>query len=348
VSVTGGGDRGTDRMREPCFENMIKVLGRERPERPVLYELFLNDTLYGKLAGPEVAGRTDKLARLGMIATAMRNAGYDYAPDSASAFAFPRGEFHSISTLSLNEGATITDKETFRRYPWPDANAFDYSKLSAIKPELPRGMKVIVLGPCGVLENAIQLVGFDRLCYMIADEPRLAGDIFDEIGSRLLEYYRSALKYDTVGAVVGNDDWGFKTQTMLSPRDMRRYVFPWHKRIVAAAHEAGRPAILHSCGNLREVMDDVIADMGYDAKHSYEDTIQPVEEAYEEYGSRIAVMGGIDVDFLCRSTPDEVTRRSLAMLERAEKRGGYALGTGNSVPEFIPEENYFAMTSAAL
>jgi len=34
------------------------------------------------------------------------------------------------------------------------------------------------------------------------------------------------------------------------------------------------------------------------------------------------------------------------MLKRAEKRGGYALGTGNSVPEFVPAENYFAMISA--
>ena len=31
------------------------------------------------------------------------------------------------------------------------------------------------------------------------------------------------------------------------------------------------------------------------------------------------------------------------MLERAEPYGGYALGTGNSVPDYVPDENYFAM-----
>ena len=36
------------------------------------------------------------------------------------------------------------------------------------------------------------------------------------------------------------------------------------------------------------------------------------------------------------------------MLERTEKRGGYAPGTGNSVPDYVPDENYFAMISAAL
>ena len=69
----------------------------------------------------------------------------------------------------------------------------------------------------------------------------------------------------------------------------------------------------------------------------------PVEEAYEQYHDRIAILGGIDVDFVCRSTPEEVYARSRAMLERSASRGGYALGTGNSVPEYIPYENFIAM-----
>jgi len=73
----------------------------------------------------------------------------------------------------------------------------------------------------------------------------------------------------------------------------------------------------------------------------------PVEEAYEQWGSRIATMGGIDVDFLCRSTPAHVYARSRAMLERTVKRGGYALGSGNSIPEFVPHAQYLAMLSAA-
>ena len=135
---------------------------------------------------------------------------------------------------------------------------------------------------------------------------------------------------------------------MLSPEDLRRYVFPWHTRIVSAIHDAGRPAILHSCGNPVEIMDDVIDVMKFDGRHSYEDTIQPVEEAYEQYGHRIATLGGIDVDFVIRSDPDDVYRRSREMLERAADRGGYALGTGNSVPEYVPPEHYAAMVWAAV
>jgi len=73
----------------------------------------------------------------------------------------------------------------------------------------------------------------------------------------------------------------------------------------------------------------------------------PVEEAYETYGSRIAIMGGIDVNFIATETPENIYRRCRAMLERTASRGGYALGTGNSVPEYIPYENYIAMVRAA-
>jgi uroporphyrinogen decarboxylase len=54
------------------------------------------------------------------------------------------------------------------------------------------------------------------------------------------------------------------------------------------------------------------------------------------------------VDFVIRSEPDAVYRRSREMLERGAQRGAYALGTGNSVPEYVPDENYAAMAWAAV
>jgi uroporphyrinogen decarboxylase len=186
-------------------------------------------------------------------------------------------------------------------------------------------------------------VGYDNLCIMIYDEPELARQIFDDVGSRLLRYYQQIAGHDSVCALISNDDWGFKTQTMLSPADMRRYVFPWHKKIVEMSHIHNKPVILHSCGFHDDIMDDIIEDMKYDAKHSFEDAIQPIEEAYEKYKGRIALLGGLDLHFVCTKTPDEIRGRAVKMLERAAAAGGYALGTGNSVPEYVPDEGYFAM-----
>jgi len=59
-------------------------------------------------------------------------------------------------------------------------------------------------------------------------------------------------------------------------------------------------------------------------------------------------MGGIDLDFVCRATPDAIYQRARWMMERTSEEGAFALGTGNSVPEYVPRENYFAMTRAIL
>ena len=208
-------------------------------------------------------------------------------------------------------------------------------------------MKLIVCGPGGVLENVIGLLGYDNLCFLLADDPELVRDVCAGVGSRLVRHYERSGNYDTVGAMISNDDWGFKTQPMLSPEDMRTYIVPWHKRIVEAIHASGKPAILHSCGNLVSLTDDITDVIKYDGKHSYEDVIEPVEAAYERLHSRIAILGGLDLDFVCRETPANIKARAAAMFERSSRKGGYALGSGNSIPEYVPEENYFAMISAA-
>jgi uroporphyrinogen decarboxylase len=121
--------------------------------------------------------------------------------------------------LSLNDGVIIRDEASFNAYKWPEPGNFDYSRLEKIEPYLPEGMKVMVMGP-------------------------------GNVGKRLLDYYEISAAYNSVGFLMANDDWGFKTQPFLSPAQMREYVFPWHKKIVRAVHAHKKPIILHSCGYL--------------------------------------------------------------------------------------------------
>jgi uroporphyrinogen decarboxylase len=146
-----------------------------------------------------------------------------------------------------------------------------------------------------------------------------------------------------VGALWLGDDMGFKTSTMVSHQVFREYVFPWQKRVGEIAHAQGLPFLLHACGNLSQIMDDLIDDVGIDAKHSFEDVIMPVSEAKRQYGERIAILGGIDVDFLCRASEDEVRAYTRKVIEACAPGGGWALGTGNSVANYIPVQNYLAM-----
>ncbi|MBI4927767.1 MAG: hypothetical protein HY835_08370 [Anaerolineae bacterium] len=334
--------------RAPNFNNLLAVLERRKPDRPTLFEFFLNDRLEEQLTGVPSAGLPTEFDRQLRTMQAYHNAGYDFNNVKLPGFDFPNNSDLHTRTISQNAGAVIHDQASFEAYAWQDPDAADWGLLDRLAEQMPAGMKLIVYGPCGVLENAINLVGYESLCILIADQPKLAMDLFGEIGSRLERYYTIAARHSAVGACISNDDWGFNTQTLFSPPGMRKYIFPWHKRIVSAVHAQGKPVILHSCGHFMRIFDDIVNDMGFDGRHSYEDNILPVEEAYERYHDRIAIIGGIDVDFVCRSAPDAVYERSKAMLARSAERGGYALGTGNSVPDYVPDAGYYAMTRAAL
>lgn len=333
-------------MRKPNFDNLLAVLNQERPSRPTLFEFFMNEPLHERVTGIKLQSN-DPLEATARRIKAFAKIGYDYTTVHCS-FSFPLPERSRVNTISLNEGVIITGRESFEAYPWPDVDKHDYSLLERIAPHVPQGMKLIICGPGGVLENVIRLIGYDNLCFMSIDDPQLLQDICDAVGSRLNRHYEISCQYATIGAAISNDDWGFKTQTMISPADMHKYIIPWHRRIAETIHKSGKPAILHSCGNLAEIMEDIIDDINYQGKHSYEDNICPVEEAYEKWGKRIAILGGIDLDFICRNSPKTIYERSKKMLELTASKGSYALGSGNSIPEYVPYDNYMAMISAAV
>ena len=124
--------------------------------------------------------------------------------------------------------------------------------------------------------------GLRDLCYALYDER----DLVKAIADRLVETYEVViarfLQFDRVKIIWGSDDMGFKTGTLISPNDLREFVLPGHRLMAKMSHDAGRPYLLHACGKLTEIMEDLIEDVRIDARHSFEDTIEPVTDAYEK------------------------------------------------------------------
>jgi uroporphyrinogen decarboxylase len=90
-------------------------------------------------------------------------------------------------------------------------------------------------------------------------------------------------------------------------------------------------------------MEELITDVKIDARHSFEDLIMPVAAFKQRYGDRIGVLGGIDIDKLCRLPERELRRHVRQTLDACMPGGRYALGSGNSVANYIPVQNYLAM-----
>ena len=335
------------RKRKADFDNLLSVLKREKTDYPVLFEIYMDEEFYEYFSEKSLKNK-DELEKLKIVVEAFYNAGYVYATTLASEFEFKTAEHTTKLSRSLNECALISDWDSFYQYKWNDPEDYDYSKLEKIKQYLPDNMKIVIMSRGGVLENVTSLIGYDNMCYMLFDEPELLSRVFDEVGSRLLKYYKLALQYDSVGAIICNDDWGFNSQTFLSIPDLKKYVFPWHKKMVDLGHDNGRPVILHSCGYMNDIMDYIIEDLGYDAKHSFEDNIYSVEKSIQQWGNRIAILGGLDLNFLINSSESEIVQRSKKLLDRTMPMGGYALGSGNSLAHYLPHDKVVGMLKTAI
>mgnify|MGYP001102281946 CR=1 FL=1 len=280
--------------------------------------------------------------------------GYDYVTCGLEGVDYPLNWHAADDTAELGRESgrlymdehkgPITNWEEFEAYPWPDPNKATSHRLEWYEANLPENMCVIGRDGFGShAEHLSWLMGYETLCMALFEQRDLVEAIRDRLSEIDRVVVKRILEFGRVKVMWGSDDMGFKGGTMLSPADMREFVLGAHKEAAALSHAAGRPYILHSCGNLALIMDDLIDDVKIDGKHSYEDTIEQVTDVKETYGQRIALLGGIDMDFMCRATDDQVRARVRKTLDKCMPGGGYCLGTGNTVANYVPLENYLAM-----
>jgi len=90
-------------------------------------------------------------------------------------------------------------------------------------------------------------------------------------------------------------------------------------------------------------MEELIGDVGIDAKHSFQDGVEPVIDFKRRWGSRVAVLGGIDMGRLATMPVEEFRPWCRSVLSACMEGGGYALGTGNSPATYVRLENFYAM-----
>ncbi|MCU0519714.1 MAG: uroporphyrinogen decarboxylase family protein [Anaerolineae bacterium] len=338
----------------PDYRRMVDVAYNRRPDRLPVYEHLVNVAFMEKATGTQfeaLAGGDDAdLARY-----------FEYYCGFYHAMTYDTVSFEVCITEILPGGGAllgehpgpVQTRADFDRYPWDELPqrfwAVADRRFRALAATMPPGMKALGGVGNGIFEISEDLVGYEHLAYMSHDDPELYADLYRRIGDLMVTIWSEFLdRYADLFAVcrVG-DDQGYKVSTLVAPHVIRQHMVPQYRRVIDLVHRAGRPFLWHSCGNIFAIMDDMI-DAGIDAKHSNEDVIAPFGAWIERFGDRIGLVGGIDVDILCRDDPQAVFERAVEMGRRFRSQArGYALGSGNSIPDYVPVEGYMAMIRAA-
>ncbi len=335
---------------DPDYRRFLAVLRREQPDRVPLIELAVHPTVVDVLLDePAPAGPADARRTAVRALRLHHRLGYDVMKISAP---IP----FRVDRLTAAPGADtarqwtdehagpIAELADVERYPWPRPADVDFGPVEAAAAALPDGMRLIGFSG-GILEFAMDLLGMTRLLHATRKNPALVAAVLDRVGPIVASVFETYCQMDAVCAVWLGDDLGHKHGPLLSPAWLVAHVVPWYRRLADIAHAHGRPFLLHSCGQIAAVLPALVA-AGIDAKHSFEDAIEPVEAFYDRWHERLAVLGGIDVHRLATHDAAAIRARTHAILAHTAAGGGYACGSGNSIPDYVPPPAYLAMVAA--
>jgi len=283
-------------------------------------------------------------------------AGYDYIKLQPVAD-FNPGKIGLEENLTFNEDGTlfrkwasesrgvITSVEDFERYQFPSKSDFDYTKFEQVRSLLPEGMGVI--GQYGdIFTMTWEMMGFEAFSLAIYENPDLVRILNDRLGELVLSMFEYYAQSDAVDVIWYSDDIAFTQGLLVSPETLHQYLFPWLKKIGDLARQADKPFMYHTDGVLWDVMEDILA-CGVGALHPIEPKAMDIAEVKRRYGEKLCLIGNVDVDLLARGTPDEIRNRVRFNIENVGYNGGYCVGSGNSIPEYVRFENYLALLEAA-
>ena len=335
---------------QPDYRNLVLAAINQPTQRLPLYEHIVSENVMEKILNRPFADlyngdSSDRKEFFHNYTSFFLQMGYDTVSFERCIGPVMPGS----GALGQHKPGVIKTREDFDAYPWesiPDAYFKTYGPdFELLRDTMPPGMRGVGGPGNGVFELVQDVVGFEELCYIRIDDPDLYGDLFAAVGHMMATIWSRFLKeYGDIYAVCRfGDDLGFKTATLLPPQDICRYIVPQYKKIVALAHSHGKPFVLHSCGHIFEVMDEIIEVAKIDAKHSNEDAIAPFSTWLERYGHQIGNFGGIDMDVICQYDEQAIREYVNDVLEYCRGWQGVAVGTGNSVPDYVPVTGYLAM-----
>ncbi|MBI5380312.1 MAG: uroporphyrinogen decarboxylase family protein [Opitutae bacterium] len=132
---------------------------------------------------------------------------------------------------------------------------------------------------------------------------------------------------------------------LISPDMYRRFALPGERQVVAAAHKAGMPYVLHICGKTDAILADMVS-TGADALElDYRTDLQKIRAALD---GRATFIGNIDPSgVLTFGTPELVAAKTRELLEQFAGVARFVLNAGCAIPAETPPANLKAMIRTA-
>jgi len=237
---------------------------------------------------------------------------------------------------------TFIDEANLYSFPFPDPH--DERLFEGIDENLARHSDRYAFFDLSatMFERAFSLRGFQQVLEDMYLNPEFLHKLFDRILEFDLACLEKGLAYPVDGVRFG-DDWGTQNGLLMSPASWREFLKPRMKILIERCRKAGKTVMLHSCGNITDIIPDLI-EIGLTIYETFQPEAMDVRKIKEEYGKDLSFWGGVSMQkVLAYGTPEEVVAEIEQKCELLGKDGGYICGPSHTVTVDVPLKNTLAM-----
>jgi uroporphyrinogen decarboxylase len=189
-------------------------------------------------------------------------------------------------------------------------------------------------------ERAWTLRGMESLMKDFHKHPEFVRELLNAIADYNIGQVREALKYD-IDAVYFGDDWGQQHGLQMSPRTWREFILPVLQRMYGFVRGAGKTVFIHSCGDVDELFDDLIA-AGVNCFNPFQPEVMDVFALLRQYHGRLTFHGGLSTQQTLPYGSVEDVKAATRRLLEAGADGGYIFAPAHAVEGDVPLENMLA------
>ncbi len=235
----------------------------------------------------------------------------------------------------------LLPEPTLKNYTFP--NPIDRATFDSIPGRLARSQdrfRTFTIG-FSLYERAWTMRGTENLMMDFIEHPKFVHELLDAICDYNVRQVKEAVKYD-IDAVYYGDDWGQQHGLQMGYPIWREFIYPRLKRMYAAGRDAGKFILIHSCGDVDELFDDLI-DIGVNCFNPFQPEVMDVFSLLPKYRGRLAFHGGLSTQKTLPYGSAEDVRRECRKLLELGRDGGYIFNAAHAVEGDVPLENLIAM-----
>lgn len=259
--------------------------------------------------------------------------------------------YYELKRSPLSGEITVGD---IARYHWPESDDPGIARGAQAQVDRLRntGDFALVLNlPSMFVHQSQYMRGFADWYLDLAAEPTIVEALFDAVLEVKMGYAKQLLNAvgSQVDIVMTADDMGTQKALQFSPEHYRRFFKPRNAKYIEMIRKVtDAPVLLHTCGSVYEIIDDLI-EIGVQILNPVQTYAAQMDPGLlkKHFGKKIAFWGAVDIQHVLpfgtvQDVRDEVSR----LFETLGNGGGWIMSACHNIQPEVPPENIMAMYKA--